>query len=115
MEAAGGEKCQVQPSASRGGAAAMAGALEGEHTENVTEDLVEERTRNVMEEDLGVKRRSERVEALRADCRSRSGAACWLIVALASATELTSGAGRLLGAAQGGEGRQNQRGTSRAD
>lgn len=73
----------------------MAGALEGEHTENVTEDLVEERTRNVMEEDLGVKRRSERVEALRADCRSRSGAACWLIVALASATELTSGAGRL--------------------
>jgi hypothetical protein len=96
MEAAGGEKCQVQPSASRGGAAAMAGALEGEHTENVTKDLVEERTRNVMDEDLGVKRRSERVEALRADCRSRSGAACWLIVALASATELTSGAGRLL-------------------
>jgi hypothetical protein len=103
MEAAGGEKCQVQPSASRGGAAAMAGALEGEHTENVMEeDLVEERTQNVMEEDLGVKRKSERVEALRADCRSRSGAACWLIVALASTTELTSGAGRPLRAESDG-------------
>ena len=123
LEAAGGEKYQVQRSANRGGGELAVG-LEGEHARNAMEvapvevrtesareeGLVERRTENETEVALVVAYRSEREEAQRADRRTRCGETSWLIVAMVSVWELTSGAGnwRAIGASEGGDRWQNR-------